>query len=100
MDLNYKIVKADTGVMGGLLSEEFQAITDIGEDTVVLCENCDYSSNIEVTPLITKNEEKEEVKELEVVLTKNLKSIEEVSGFLNINIESITLLKVNTQLYK
>ncbi|TFG82593.1 MAG: proline--tRNA ligase, partial [Erysipelotrichales bacterium] len=30
MGLDYKIVTADTGVMGGLLSEEFQAVTDIG----------------------------------------------------------------------
>ena len=34
--LEYKIVRADTGVMGGLLSEEFQAVTDIGEDVLVL----------------------------------------------------------------
>lgn len=100
MDLNYKIVKADTGVMGGLLSEEFQAITDIGEDTVVLCENCDFSSNIEVTPLITKEEEKEELKELEEVLTKDLKTIEEVSAFLNINIEKcVKALMFNTDGY-
>ena len=32
MGITYKIVKADTGAMGGLLSEEFQAITSIGED--------------------------------------------------------------------
>ena len=29
--LNYAVVRADTGVMGGLLSEEFQAITDVGD---------------------------------------------------------------------
>ena len=43
-NLNYKIVKADTGAMGGSLSEEFQAITEIGEDVVVTCEGCDFSS--------------------------------------------------------
>ena len=35
--------------MGGLLSEEFQAISEIGEDTVVLCDSCDYASNLEVS---------------------------------------------------
>lgn len=40
--LDYKVVKADTGVMGGSLSEEFQAITDTGEDILVLCDGCDY----------------------------------------------------------
>lgn len=42
LHLNYKIVKADTGAMGGLLSEEYQAISNIGEDIVVGCENCDF----------------------------------------------------------
>ena len=63
--LNYAIVKADTGVMGGSLSEEFQAITDIGEDTIVLCDKCDYSSNIEVSKHIPDEQIKEELKEKE-----------------------------------
>lgn len=46
--LNYRIVRASTGAMGGSLSEEFQAVCDIGEDTLVLCDNCSYSSNIEI----------------------------------------------------
>ena len=48
LKINYKVVKADTGKMGGSLSEEFQAVTDIGEDTIVLCDKCDFASNIEV----------------------------------------------------
>ena len=47
--LDYRIVKADTGVMGGLLSEEFQAISSAGEDILVLCDSCDYASNIEIS---------------------------------------------------
>lgn len=75
--LNYKIVTADTGVMGGLLSEEFQAITDIGEDTIVLCETCDFASNIEVCKCLTnKQEETEEEKEKELIHTPNIKTIE------------------------
>ena len=75
--LNYKIVTADTGVMGGLLSEEFQAITDIGEDTIVLCETCDFASNIEVCKCLTnKQEEKEPEKEKELIHTPNIKTIE------------------------
>ncbi len=80
--LDYRIVKADTGVMGGLLSEEFQAISDIGEDILVLCEQCDYSSNIEITACVDP-----EIKPLgnplplEKVVTPNFKTIEEVSSF-------------------
>ena len=54
LKLDYRIVKADTGVMGGLLSEEFQAVTDLGEDVLVLCDNCDYASNIEVSSCINE----------------------------------------------
>ena len=85
MKLNYQIVKADTGVMGGLLSEEFQAITPIGEDTVVTCSKCGLSSNIEICPSKTEKVELDEslFLGLEKVYTPNAKSIEEVSNFLN-----------------
>jgi len=83
MQLEYKKVVADTGAMGGLLSEEFQAITEIGEDTLVLCNNYDYASNIEVSECITDNIENEEPLEKELIETKNVKTIEEVTSFLD-----------------
>ena len=84
LGINYKVVKADTGKMGGTLSEEFQAVSDIGEDTLVLCENCDYSSNIEVsTSMIMEKESEEKILEKDLVNTPNAKTIEEVSKFLN-----------------
>ena len=46
--LTYEVVQADTGAMGGSLSEEFQAVCDIGEDVLVICESCGYSTNVEV----------------------------------------------------
>lgn len=82
--INYKIVKADTGVMGGLLSEEFQAVTDIGEDTLVLCDKCDYASNIEVSECVSEdNIESLVFYDKELIETKNVKTIEEISNFLN-----------------
>ena len=85
LGLNYTVVRADTGVMGGILSEEFQAITDIGEDILVLCENCDFSSNIEVTPCISNEKCDEEEKKLELIDTKNCHTIEEVCDYLKID---------------
>lgn len=80
--LTYKIVRADTGAMGGLLSEEYQAITNVGEDIVVGCENCDFSSNLEITEVIDQSEAStEEKKEIECVETPNAKTIEEVAAF-------------------
>ena len=84
LKINYKIVKADTGKMGGSLSEEWQAITDIGEDTLVLCDKCDYASNIEVcSSMIMEAESKEKALEKDLIHTPNAKTIDELSGFLN-----------------
>lgn len=79
--IDYRIVTADTGVMGGLLSEEFQAITDIGEDTLVMCD-CGYSSNIEVSECVVNKSKLERIKERKLEYTPDAKSIEEVSKFL------------------
>lgn len=82
LHLNYKIVRADTGVMGGLLSEEFQAVTPLGEDTLVLCENCDFASNIEVAPCVPEKPDHDEApEELTLAETPNSRTIEEVAGF-------------------
>ena len=84
LGINYKVVRADTGKMGGSLSEEFQAITDIGEDTIVLCDKCDYASNIEVSSsMIMESESKEKILEKDLVKTPNATSIDEVSNYLN-----------------
>jgi len=82
LNLTYKIVKADTGAMGGSLSEEFQAITPIGEDVVVGCEGCDFSSNLEVTEVVDVLKDSDEAElEMETVETPNAKTIEEVAAF-------------------
>lgn len=88
LGIDYTVVRADTGAMGGLLSEEFQAITDIGEDTLVLCEKCNFSSNLEITPCISNNNNAEEEKELQMVETPNAHTIDEVSNYLKIDVKN------------
>ncbi|MDY3757222.1 MAG: proline--tRNA ligase [Bacilli bacterium] len=93
--LNYAIVRADTGVMGGSLSEEFQAITDIGEDVLVLCDKCDYASNMEIATHKIENKE-ETKKDLELVATPNAKTIDEVCNYLNLDVtKSVKALLMN-----
>ncbi len=83
MGIDYVIVNADTGVMGGLLSEEFQALADIGEDILVIDDANHYASNIDVAPCILQGEKStEEVKPMEKVFTPESKTIEEVTTFL------------------
>ncbi len=101
LQINYKIVKADTGVMGGSLSEEYQAVTDIGEDCLVLCDKCDYASNLEVSEVISNEKNNQEEKKLELVDTPNKKTIEEVCDYLKISIKDTVkalLMNVSSEL--
>ena len=87
LGIDYTVVRADTGAMGGLLSEEFHAVTDIGEDVLVLCDKCDYSSNLEVSKNVVRKMPAEEEKELQLVETPHKETINEVADFLKIDIE-------------
>ncbi|WP_305788504.1 proline--tRNA ligase [Symbioplanes lichenis] len=53
LGLEYAVVAAVSGAMGGSASEEFLAVADVGEDTFVGCTACDYAANTEavVTPV-------------------------------------------------
>ena len=99
--LDFVIVRADTGVMGGLLSEEFQAISETGEDILVLCDSCDYASNIEISKNVVLEKENVEEKELELVETPNHHTIEEVCDYLKLDIKQTVkamLMNVDNEL--
>ncbi len=89
LHLKYKIVRADTGVMGGLLSEEFQALAPMGEDILVLCDDCDFASNIEVAACIPDAPEpRVEEEELVLAETPNSRTIEEVVEFFHKDVKN------------
>ena len=48
MGLDYRMVLADSGAMGGSGSAEFQVLVQSGEDLLVACTNCDFAANLEV----------------------------------------------------
>ena len=102
MGLNYKVVTADTGVMGGLLSEEFQAVTDIGEDTLVLCDTCDFSSNIEVAPCVSESLDLDSFLEMEELYTPSVGKIKDLVDNYQISIEKMTksmIYKIDDKFY-
>lgn len=81
--IDYRIVKADTGIMGGLLSEEFQAITPIGEDKIAYCDHCGYTSNTEISECIYNDSPSTlELLAIEEVYTPNAGTIKEVCDYL------------------
>ena len=84
--LDYFVVGASSGAMGGSGSEEFMVKSDAGEDTVAHCTSCEYAANLEVATskvnAKTRDEKSEEVKEIS---TPNVKTIDELCGFLKID---------------
>jgi len=47
LGLDFRIVNAHSGAIGGTGSKEFHVLADCGEDTIVVCESCEYGANIE-----------------------------------------------------
>ncbi|MBV9946809.1 MAG: proline--tRNA ligase [Myxococcales bacterium] len=45
--LTYRMVRADSGAIGGVASAEFQVLVDSGEDAIVACDRCEYAANVE-----------------------------------------------------
>ncbi len=76
-------VASDSGMMGGKVSHEFMLLTDIGEDTIVLCPECGYRANMEAADCIVHNDPDEAMAPLEKVATYDNKTIEEVCSFLH-----------------
>lgn len=80
---NVVCVEGDSGMMGGKISHEFMLITDIGEDSLVVCDECGYSANNEVADAVLDKYESMET-ELKKVNTGDNKTIEEVCKMLQI----------------
>ena len=76
-------VGSDSGMMGGNVSHEFMLLTEAGEDTIVICEQCDYRANAEIAVSHVKHEPSVE-QPLEEVYTPDIKDIESLANFLGI----------------
>lgn len=80
---NFISVKSDTGMMGGQYAHEFMLLTDIGEDSIVICDKCGYKANMEVATAQKENVTFKD-EQLKEVFTGKAKSIEEVCEYLKI----------------
>ena len=83
---NFISVKSDNGMMGGNCAHEFMLLTDIGEDSIVICPHCDYKSNMEVA-VSNYAKPKFEDSPIKEVFTGEAKSIEEVCAYLHLPAE-------------
>ena len=100
LSINYKIVLADTGAIGGTGSHQFMALSDIGESDIAYCD-CGYAADVEkATSKVDEYKFNEEVKPLETVDTPKVKTIEEVSAFLNVSSKDVVKTLVYVDMSK
>jgi prolyl-tRNA synthetase len=88
--LKFKVVEAESGLIGGHFSHEFMVLAETGEETIVSCTHCAYAANIEKAEF--KRSERTSwsndpnlFKPLQKVLTPNQRTVEEVTQFLSVS---------------
>ena len=86
LGLEFRVVAADSGAIGGSGSKEFMVLADSGEDTIVVCDNCDYGANIEAA---IRQEKASPTEAPEAVFSKfhtpDTKTIEALSAFFHVD---------------
>lgn len=80
---NVVAVKSDSGMMGGSVSHEFMLLTEIGEDTLAICSDCDYKANVEAAECIVENQVEDLSAPLTEISTPNVKTIEDLCNLLH-----------------
>lgn len=90
LGLNTLIARSDPESMKGIDSEEFHVICDYGDNEIVKCTKCSYSTNIEYASSYDKYK-KEEVKieKKQKIYTPNIKTIKELTDYLDIEASNI-----------
>ncbi len=83
MNLDYIIVDADSGAMGGSGSQEFMVKSETGEDTIAYCADCGYAANVEKAACIPEEMAKEAPKPIQKIETPKAGTIEELVEFLH-----------------
>lgn len=85
MGLNYRVVEADTGSIGGNSSHEFHVLAESGEDAIAFSDSGNFAANVELAEALAPiGERAAATQELEKIATPGKHSVEEVSEFLGI----------------
>ncbi len=92
MDLKFRAVDADTGLIGGKSSHEFLVLASEGEEILVYCPDCDYAANMEMASFKIGEEPEDATREnsgMEEVSTPGTTNIESLASYLNISRKKI-----------
>ncbi|MDD4122469.1 MAG: proline--tRNA ligase, partial [Eubacteriales bacterium] len=83
--LVFRAVEADSGAIGGSVSHEFTALSDVGESEIAYCEKCDMAATTERAACVDDIPSQESELPMEKVMTPGTKTIEDVANFLNVD---------------
>lgn len=84
--LEFRVVAADSGAIGGSTSHEFHVLADSGEDAIAICRQCNYAANVELAPALPPtNERPSPTQELSTVDTAEQHTVDSVAKFLKID---------------
>ncbi len=86
--LRYRAVAADSGAIGGDLSEEFQVIAATGEDAIIYCPNSDYAANIEKAESAAPAARPAAAKPMTKTATPGSSTCEAVAKLLNVPLQT------------
>lgn len=100
LGLDFRVVAADSGAIGGSGSKEFHVIADSGEDTLVVCDSCDYGANIEAAIRKLKTYNFERKSDSKKIHTPDTETIEDVANFLNISKEQTIKAVIKKAIYE
>jgi prolyl-tRNA synthetase len=84
LGLETVVVGADVGIMGGSLAHEFMVLNDAGEDTLVLCESCNYAANQQIATIAKPEPPAEEPRPTEEVATPEAPTIAALAAQLGV----------------
>ena len=83
LGLDYTVVDADSGAMGGSGSQEFMVKSEVGEDGICYCDECGYAANEEKAGCVTPAQDTAEMLDIEKIHTPDVKTIDDLVGYMN-----------------
>ena len=86
LGLDFRVVEADSGAIGGSGSKELMVLADSGEDTIAVCSKCEYGANIEAAKRSARAAIPEAPEaNFNKFLTPDTKTIEELAEFFKVD---------------
>ena len=86
LGLDFRVVEADSGAIGGSGSKEIMVIADSGEDTIAICDSCEYGANIEAAERSSERDIPEAPEaDFNKFATPDVKSIEDLAEFFKVD---------------